>query len=148
MKKNLIFLGTLDSNGCTYKARGGVLRISKGALVVMKEKKINGLYTLQDSTVTSATTVSTSKSIIETTRSWHMRLGHMSERRLTILSTRGLLDGQKMRELDFCEHCVFGKQCKVKFNTGVHRTKGTLDYIHSDLWGPSQVVSLVVEDIC
>ena len=72
----------------------------------------------------------------------------MSERGLTILSTRGLLDGQKMRELDFCEHCVFGKQCKVKFNTGVHRTKGILDYIHSDLWGPSQVVSLVVEDIC
>ena len=148
LKNILISLRTLDSNGCTYKARGGVLRISKGALVVMKEKKINGLYTLQDSTVTSATTVSTSKSIIETTRLWHMRLGHMSERGLTILSTRGLLDGQKMRELDFCEHCVFGKQCKVKFNTGVHRTKGILDYIHSDLWGPSQVVSLVVEDIC
>ena len=36
LKKNLISLGTLDSNGCTYKAIGGVLRISKGALVVMK----------------------------------------------------------------------------------------------------------------
>ncbi|RVX05834.1 Retrovirus-related Pol polyprotein from transposon TNT 1-94 [Vitis vinifera] len=43
--------GTLDSNGCTYKAEGGVLRISKGALVVMKGKKINGLYTLKGSTV-------------------------------------------------------------------------------------------------
>ncbi|RVW44318.1 Retrovirus-related Pol polyprotein from transposon TNT 1-94 [Vitis vinifera] len=42
---------TLDSNRCTYKAKGGVLRISKGALVVMKGKKINGLYTLQGSTV-------------------------------------------------------------------------------------------------
>ena len=29
----------------------------------------------------------------------------------------------------------------VKFSAGVHRTKGTLDYIHLDLWGPSQVVS-------
>ena len=46
LKKNLIFLGTLDFNGCTYKAGSGVLRISKGAFVVMKWKKINGLYTL------------------------------------------------------------------------------------------------------
>ncbi|KAL6321549.1 hypothetical protein AAG906_021744 [Vitis piasezkii] len=53
---------------------GGVLRISKGALVVMKGKKINGLYTLQGSTITV-------------------------------------------------------------------QTKATLDYIHLDLWGPSQVVS-------
>ena len=36
LKKNLISLGTLDSKGCTYKARGGVLRISKGVVVVMK----------------------------------------------------------------------------------------------------------------
>ena len=133
LKKNLISLGTLDSNKCTYKAGGGVLRISKGALVVMKGKKINGLYTLQGSTIIGAIVVSTSESIIETTRLWHMRLGHMSEKGLTILSKRGLLDGQKTGELNFCEHCVFGKQCRVKFSAGVHRTKGTLDYIHLDL---------------
>ena len=72
LKKILISLRTLDSNGCTYKARGGVLRISKGALVVMKGKKINGLYTLQGSTIIGAIVVSTSESIIETTRLWHM----------------------------------------------------------------------------
>ena len=86
LKKNLISLGTLDSNGCTYKAEGGVLRISKGALVVMKGKKINGLYTLQGSTVIGVVVVSTSKSIIETTRLFHIRLGHMSEKGSTILS--------------------------------------------------------------
>ncbi|KAL6345221.1 hypothetical protein AAG906_015704 [Vitis piasezkii] len=94
LKKILISLRTLDSNKCTYETRGGVLRISKSALVMMKGKKINGL-----------------------------------------------LDGQKMGELDFCEHCVFKKQCRVKFSASVHRTKCTLDYIHSDLWGPSEVVS-------
>ena len=70
-----------------------------------------------------------------------MQLGHMSEKGLTILSKQDLFDGQKMGELDFCEHCVFEKQCRVKFNVGVHKTKSTLDYIHSDIWGPSQVVS-------
>ena len=37
LKKILISLGTLDFHGCTYKVRDGVTRISKSALVVMKE---------------------------------------------------------------------------------------------------------------
>ena len=60
LKKILISLRTLDSNRCTYKVGSGVLRISNGALVVMKGKKINGLYTLQGSTVIGATIVTTS----------------------------------------------------------------------------------------
>ncbi len=58
-----------------------------------------------------------------------------------MLSKQGLLGGQKIVKLDFCEDCVFGKQRRVKFKIVVHRTKGTLDYVHSDLWGPSRVVS-------
>ena len=80
LKKNLISLGTLDSNGCTYKAGSGVMRISKGALVVMKGLKQNGLYFLQGSTITGAAAVSSSDSDSEITKLWHMRLGHMSER--------------------------------------------------------------------
>jgi len=78
----------------------------------------------------------------DTTRLWHMRLGHMSERGMTILSKQSLLCDQKTGSLDFCEHCVFRKQCRVKFSTGIHRTSGTVDYIHSNLWGPSQVLSM------
>ena len=46
LKKKLISLGTLDFNECTYKVRGGVSRISKGTLVMMKGKKIDSLYKL------------------------------------------------------------------------------------------------------
>jgi hypothetical protein len=67
--------------------------------------------------------------------------GHMSERGMIILSKRGLLCNKKTGSLDFCEHYVFWKQCRVKFSTGIHKISGTLDYIHSDLWGPSQVPS-------
>lgn len=56
------------------------------------------------------------------------------------LSKQGLLSGQKTEKLDFCGHCVFGKQHRVKFNTTIHRTKDTLDYIHSNLWGPVPVI--------
>ena len=34
-----------------------------------------------------------------------------------------------------------GKQTKVKFGTAVHQTKGILDYVHSDVWGPSRTKS-------
>ncbi|KAG8498791.1 hypothetical protein CXB51_005139 [Gossypium anomalum] len=75
------------------------------------------------------------------TKIWHMRLGHMSENGMVGLSKRGLLDGQGICKLNFCEHCVFGKQKRVRFTRGIHNTKGTLEYIHSDLWGPSRVPS-------
>jgi 5'-3' exoribonuclease 2 len=71
-----------------------------------------------------------------------MRLGHMSELGLAVLSKRGLLHGHSISKLDFCEHCVFGKHKRVKFNTATHSSKGILDYVHSDLWGPSRKPSL------
>ena len=55
--------------------------------------KINSLYTLQGSTTTDATTVSTSASILYTPKLWHMRLRHISEKGLTILRKKGLLGG-------------------------------------------------------
>src|ERR1044072_9168661 len=140
LKKNLISLGTLDSKGYSFRGEGGAIRISKGALVVMKGKRENSLYVLQGSTITGTVAVSSAVDS-DVTKLWHLRMGHVSERGLVELSKQGLLCGQQVGKLDFCEHCVYGKQCRIKFNTAVHRTKGTLDYVHSDLWGPSQVHS-------
>ncbi|KAG8500272.1 hypothetical protein CXB51_004359 [Gossypium anomalum] len=143
LKRNLISLSTLDSKGYRYTVESGVLKISKGSLVVMKgQRKIVKLYVLQGSAVTGDTAVaSSSLSDDDITKLWHMRLGHMSENGMAELSNRGLLDGQGICKLNFCEHCVFGKQKRVRFTRGIHNTKGTLEYIHSDLWGPSRVPS-------
>lgn len=65
----------------------------------------------------------------------------MSERGLLELHKRNLLKGIKSFKQDFCEHCVFGKPNRVSFKAALHRTKGTLDYVHSDVWGPSKVPS-------
>jgi hypothetical protein len=70
-----------------------------------------------------------------------MRLGHMSEKGMHLLSKQGHLGKHGISKLEFCKHCVFGKQKKVSFSTTTHRTKGILDYVHSDLWGPSKVPS-------
>jgi hypothetical protein len=44
--------------------------------------------------------------------------------------------------MEFCEHYVFGKHKRAKFNTVVHTTKCILDYVHADLWGAYQKQSL------
>ena len=109
---------------------------------MMKGSKIGNLHFISGSTVTDDAAVSTSgDSDSLSTHLWHMHLGHMTKRGLEVLGKQGMLGGTKMTKLDFCEPCVFGKQCKVKFSTAIQRTKGTLDYIHSDVWDPLKVVS-------
>ena len=71
-----------------------------------------------------------------------MRLGHAGEKSLQMLAMQGLLKGAKTCKLDFCEQCVLGKQKRVKFGTAIHNTEGILDYIHTDVWGPTKTASL------
>ena len=87
----------------------------------------------------SVTTVSVKD---DATRVWHMRLGHAGEKSLQSLIKQGLLKGAKSCKLGFCEHCVYGKQTRVKFQSAIHNTKGILDYVHTDVWGPAKVASL------
>ena len=37
---------------------------------------------------------------------------------------------------------VCSANTRVKFNTSTHTSKGILDYVHSDLWGPYRKPSL------
>ncbi|KAG8490262.1 hypothetical protein CXB51_016090 [Gossypium anomalum] len=143
LKRNLISLSTFDSKGYRYTAENRVLKISKGSLVVMKgQRKTAKLYVLQGSTVTGDAAVASSSLLDDDiTKLWHMCLGHMSENGIVELSKRGLIDEQGICKLNFCEHCVFGKQKRVRFTKSIHNTKGTLEYIHSDLWGSSKVPS-------
>ena len=140
LKKNLISLGVLDSNGYKFTGQNGVLKVSKGALVVMKAEKVGNLYRLKGSTQVSEAVIVSDKAE-EGSRLWHQRLGHMSEKGLQVLMNHKLLPDLKSLKLDFCKYCVFGKQCKKRFKFGNHNSKHILDYFHSDLWGPSPTVS-------
>jgi hypothetical protein len=139
MSRNLISLSTLDTKGYKYTAGDGVIKVTKGSLVVIKgDLKAENLYVLRGSSG-SANAVVASDS--ETTKIWHTRLGHMGAPGLAELSKRGLLDGCHADTLDFCEHCVFSKHERVKFSSAVHNTENILDYVHADLWGPSRIPS-------
>ena len=71
-----------------------------------------------------------------------MHLRHMSENGMTEFSRRGLLDGHETCKLQFCEHCIFGKQKRVRFSLGIHKSKGSLDYLQTNLLGPAKVSSI------
>ncbi|XP_027120508.1 uncharacterized mitochondrial protein AtMg00300-like [Coffea arabica] len=134
MTKNLISLNTLDSKGFRFSGGSGDLCISKDSLVVLKGIKHGILYILQGSTLTGSATAAVAS--FEDRRSnmtklWQIRLGHMSEMGMQILSKRDLLKDHKVTDLGFCEHCTFGIPHRRKFGKAIHRTKGTLDYIHS-----------------
>jgi hypothetical protein len=79
LKKNLISLGTLDSLGYGYLAKNGVMKITKGAMVIMKGNKISNLYKLLRDTVTSGATMSIlAEPNDDNTVLWHMQLGRVN----------------------------------------------------------------------
>lgn len=142
LKKNLISLGALDSKGCVIQAEGGALKVKRGSMVILRGTKLpNNLYRLKGNTVVGGAAVSTEPEIDEL-QLWHMRLGHMSQRGMEELHRRKLLKGVHGCKLGFCKYCVMGKQTRVQFTISTNKSKGTLDYIHSDVCGPSDVVSI------
>lgn len=80
-----------------------------------------------------ANAVTTAKFDVDKTKLWHLRLSHMSMKGLQELEKKGLLCGDKIGRLDFCENCIFGKARRAKFPKGVHRSKCVLEYVHVDL---------------
>jgi len=44
-------------------------------------------------------------------------------------------------KVEFCDHCILGKQHRVKFGSGMHYSSKPFEYVHSDLWGPSKTLT-------
>lgn len=136
LKRNLISLGTLDADGYSFKSEHGQMKVTKGSLVVMKAIRKNSLYVLQGSTIIGGS--ANVQAPINKARLWHLRLGHVSQRGLHELSKQGLLFGDDIQGLELCDSCALGKSKKVSFSQGKHTTNQPLEYIHSDIWGPSK----------
>ena len=124
----------MDSHGYKTHVENGIMKIVKGAFVLMNVEKIGAnLFMLKGETLQEADACVASNGE-ESTMMWHLKLGHMSEQGLKILSERKLLPGLKSVSLPFCEHCVTSKQHRLKFSRSIARSKCILDLIHSDVW--------------
>ncbi|GJS74941.1 retrovirus-related pol polyprotein from transposon TNT 1-94 [Tanacetum coccineum] len=68
---------------------------------------------------------------------WHKRLGHMSEKGMEILASKGRIPDLQKAVVGFCEPCVLGEHKKVGFEkSGNTRKLQRLELVHTDVYGP------------
>lgn len=136
LMRNLISLGTLDSNSYVIKSENGMLKVSIGSLVIMKAIRKQSLYILQGRTIVGGTAIV--QNMLNKTNVWHLRLGHSSERKLAELTKQNLLCGDKIQILDLYEYCILRKSKRVHFSERTHTTKKPFEYAHFDILDPSK----------
>ena len=138
LRRNLISVGQFNDEGHAILFVGGVWKVTKGARVLAREKKTGTLYMTsspRDTIVVANASTNTSP--------WHRRLGHMSEKGMKMLLSKGKLPELKFIDFDMCESCILGKQKNVSFlKTGRTPKAEKLELVHTDLWGLSSVASL------
>jgi hypothetical protein len=139
LRRNLISTGKLESEGCISTFTDKAWNITKGSMVMEKGEKVGTLYLCTGNVDSSISLASTG---VDTTL-WHHRLGHLSEKGMQILHKRNMLPYLKQVDLDLCEHFVYGKHKRVIFIKFRKEKKSeTLELVHTDVWGPTQVSSL------
>ena len=138
LKRNLISVGQLDDEGHATLFAGGTWKVTKGVKVLAYGKKTGTLYmTSSARDIIGVVEASTDKSL------WYCRLGHMSEKGMKMLLSKGKLPELKFVDFDMCESCILGNQKKVSFLKTSRTLKAEkLELVHTDLWEPSPVASL------
>jgi hypothetical protein len=134
LRKNIISTGQLASEGCISILTDKVWKVTKGSLVIAKGEMVGTLYLCTGNIESSISLASTRVG----TTLWNHRLGHMSEKGMQILQKINLFPDIIQIDLDFCEHCVYGKQKRFKFLRVRKENKSEkLHLVHTDVWGPS-----------
>jgi len=132
-------MGKLGGEGCVTTFTDKTWKVTKGALVIEKQKKVGTFYLCNGISYY----VNSLRSTGENTTLWHHRLRYMSEKGMFILHSRNFFPSLKHADLNFCENCVYRKQKRIRFiRVGNENKRKQLDLVHTDVWGPSQVSSL------
>ncbi|WVZ14797.1 hypothetical protein V8G54_012363 [Vigna mungo] len=128
LTKNLISVGQLANDGYTTVFHGDNWKISKDAMQLL---------------VTEGACHLIAVAMNENPNLWHRRLGHMSEKGMRIMHSKGKLPSLRSIEFDMCEDCILGKQKRVSFQrSGRIPKKERLELVHSNVWGPTTVSSI------
>mgnify|MGYP002776095308 FL=1 len=76
---------------------------------------------------------------------WHKRIGHINLQKLKGMQSKGVVIGiptLKEKEINrVCGACQFGKEHRHPFLKERNVSKGLLDVVHSDVWGPAQTAT-------
>ena len=151
LARKLIYVGNMDVAGVKTVCGDGGCKMVWGSMVLMRGVWFGTLYKLLGKTIIDecknsvvleegdkddkTLTASGGKKML-----WHQRLGHIREKGLRALQGKGMTNFTL--DFDLCEHCIYGKQNRVRIASGPTRAKGILELIHSDVFGPVPVPSL------
>jgi hypothetical protein len=75
---------------------------------------------------------------------WHERMAHIEEKGLHAMHNKCMFEcfPKCGLEDDFCVHCIYGKQSRLRFPSGATRENGILELVHSDVFGSITIPSL------
>ncbi|GJX12264.1 retrovirus-related pol polyprotein from transposon TNT 1-94 [Tanacetum coccineum] len=110
LKKRLIFVGQLNEVGYHIGFRDQQWKVTKGNLVVARRNKRGRLYMVEVPSDGINTTIDGRGNATLC----HQRIGHMSEKGMMILASKGRIPDLQKAVEGFCEPCVLGKQKKWK----------------------------------
>ncbi|KAA0043220.1 Retrovirus-related Pol polyprotein from transposon TNT 1-94 [Cucumis melo var. makuwa] len=108
LKRNLISLSELDRSGCTIKSENGVMKVTKGSLVKLRETWRHGLYVLEGTTISGSVAIASAK-VIDMSMLWHKRLAHKKQvenqtsRKVKYLRTDNGLEFVNNKFNNFCK---------------------------------------------
>ena len=119
--KEFYLFWCLGNIGSWRSVRDGVLKMTRGSMVVLKGVRCNNIYYLMDSMVIGQVATSVS-SDSDCTQVWHMRLEHTGEKSLQAITKKGSLEGTFTCNIELGGHGVLDKKMKVKFNTSTYRS--------------------------
>ena len=87
VRLNLISSGRLDDEGYTGSIRNGVMKFSKGSLIMAPARKVNTLYLMNARLCPEELNVAADTA----GELWHKRLSHMSEKGMKRLADDNLI---------------------------------------------------------
>jgi histone deacetylase 1/2 len=108
----------------------GIARLQRGLYVLDHEDPT-------DSVVPVCNSASSNSFLL-----WHLRLGHISDSGLQVISKHFLFVPSK-NNMSPCDACHFSKQNKLPFPQSMSKSLAPFDILHADLWGPYSTISLL-----
>ncbi|KAL0404120.1 UNVERIFIED_CONTAM: Retrovirus-related Pol polyprotein from transposon TNT 1-94 [Sesamum radiatum] len=138
LRLNLLSVVSLDKQEFANHFSKGTWKLSKGVLTIARGHICGTLYKTHLKICTDSLNIAEEAS----QDLWHQRLGHVSEKGLTSLIKKKLINADMNAALGSCNHCLVGKQHRLSFNTTSTKRSELLSLIHSDVCGPMEVESL------
>lgn len=135
---NVISLGRLSETGHKVIIHNNLLRVydDEGKLLMKVTRSGNRLYKIVIEPWNSMCLLSKGE---ETSRLWHLRLGHVNFQSMVLMSKKQMVRGMPeiVQSRGVCSGCILAKQVRKPFpNQSNFKSSRALELIHADLCGP------------